>query len=185
MATKRGKEKDPKIQYKQLALAEKWAKQLGNKVERGEATLVTGKKVPLLNITHGNKPIFVHEANEIITVWINIGIPEEVREKIKTLDPASSQKMLISLKSQLLSNARTGFRMNPSNYKEFSEIKDFTVEQRIKIKDIGSFNRFADAIQEVVTVAVKALLVYGIISTTESTTSDQKPPQPPPEGMYA
>jgi len=188
MAHRRSKEKVKKEQTStnQLSLAEKWAQQLGNRVNSGEAALENGTKIPILGVDHGGRLVLVSEENETLIVSINITIPDEVRKKIKTIDKDTAQKILMSLQNQLLSNARTAFMMNPNKFENLSEITNISIQQRIKIslKDPSSFNRFADAIQEVVTVAVKTMLIYGIVSNTQSTSGNQKPPQPP-ESMYA
>ncbi len=188
MAHRRSKDKGKSEEYahNQLSLAEKWAKQLGNKVNIGEISLKDGSKIPILAIDHGGKLVLISEEDDTINIVINIDVPEEVRKKIGAIDKDTAHKMLISLQNQLMSNARTAYMMNPNKFKNLSEVKTISIQQRIKIsaKDSCSFNRFADAIQEVVTVAVKAMLIYGIISNTQSTSGDQKPLQPP-DSMYA
>lgn len=186
MARKKSKAGDFEEKLPQsLALAEKWAKQMGKQTQRGEAIFIDGNKVPILSISHANKPIWVRQENHIIVIFVRIEVPKEVSEQIKTLNKAEQNRIMLSLKHQLLSEGRTGYILEPSGVVNLEELSAITIEQRIRIssKDHSSFNRFGDAIQEIVTVAVKSMLVFGILPTgvTSSKSSEIKPP----EGMYA
>lgn len=185
MARRYGKKGEKADKFpKQLVLAEQWAKQMGKKVNRVDATLPNGKKIPILTIMHGTRAVLVSTRNEVIFIFIIIEIPEEIRNRLDKLDMAKQEKILLSLEHQLLSNARTAYRLEPQMLKKVSELKKIIVEQSIRIsnKDQSSFNRFADAIQEVITVGVRAMLVFGIIPP--EMVSGEPTKIKPPEEMY-
>ena len=186
MARRRGKEKKTDSYPQLLTLAEKWAKQMGKEVERGKATLPDGKEIPVLFVSHGPRWVIIRKENDIIIINVFIEVPDEVRERIKTLDPTAQDRFLLQLKYQLLSNARTGWYPEPKTYKKPHELKKIIIEQRIRLSkmDHSSFNRYADALQEVVTVGVRVMILYGIIPP-ESTGGESTDIGPPPDSMYA
>jgi len=186
MARRYGKKGEKADKFpRQLVLAEQWAKQMGKKVDRVEVTLPNGNKIPILAIMHGNRAVLISTQHEVIFIFITIEIPKDIRKRLDNLDIAKQEKILLSLEHQLLSNARTAYRLEPQIVKKVSDLNKIIVEESIRIsnKDKSSFNRFADAIQEVITVAVRAMFVFGIIPPEMSSVDPTK--IKPPEGMYA
>jgi hypothetical protein len=163
-----------------LVLAEKWSRKMGKDVRRVEAILPDGNKIPILTISHGKKSVFIRAENKIIVIFVNAEHPENIRDKLEKLDKNKQEIILDSLKQQLLSHGRTGYYLDPLNAQIISELKGFTIEQRISIsnKDPSSFNRLMDAFQEVMTVTIRALLIFGILPSepSSSVTVDLKPP---------
>lgn len=87
-------------------------------------------------------------------------IPETVRTRLGHLKAPVQQKLLAAFRHALMANERTAFALAPPNLPKgyMSEVTRFAVEQVIRIdeRDLSSFNRFADGIQEVITTALKA-----------------------------
>jgi len=170
-----------------LVIAEKWAKEMGKTTQRGEAVDDQGIKSAMLAITHGDKPVYVRENNSCISVFILIEIPSELRKKISELPKETQLKLQMGLRHELLSNARTGFAFIPPKMESMASLEKIVIEQLLRIsKDsTASFNRYSDAIQEVVTTAVRAMSILGILLMTESASTGTSGDKGVPPGMYA
>jgi hypothetical protein len=154
-----------------LALAEKWAKEMGRKTQRILSDPSSdGTRVPLLMITHGIVPVCVGEDKTCVNVYIQVKLPTEVRAKLATLAPEDKQRLLITFIGELSSNSRAGFSFIPQNLTSVEQLEIFTVAEVLKISedDISSFNRFCDALQETVTTASKATRVFGLLMSTQT-----------------
>lgn len=162
-----------------LTLAEKWANETGRKTERTSRTLPNGTKLPpVLTIIQGDFKIFVTEQGSCVLVFVPIKIADNVRQKLTELTPADRQRVQIAFTGELLSNSRTGYMFVPQKFTSIDQLEGYTVQQVLKIahNDVGTFNRFCDAIQETVTIAVKAYSVFGVlVSTTSPAATAVKP----------
>lgn len=186
MSRRRTKMSHGKLNYPQsLILVEKWSKLMGKRTKRLKAELSDGTIIPIVTINHGNISVLVRSEYEIIVVFINAEVPYDIKNQLEKLDREKQEIILESLKQQLLSNGRTGYYLEPISTSVISELSGFTIEQRIRIssKDPSSFNRLMDAIQEVITVTIRALLLFGILPSEPPT--DMVLKLKPPEGMYA
>jgi hypothetical protein len=168
-----------------LILAENWSRKIGKKVKKTEAILPDKKKLPILAISHGKMLVYVRAEHKIIVIFTKAEVPNFITEQLKKLKKEKQEIILDSLKQQLLSHGRTGYYLDPLNASIISDLKGFTIEQRIRIsnKDSGSFNRFLDAIQEVVTVTIRALTLFGVLPSEPSSTGIIQ--MKPPDEMYA
>lgn len=139
-----------------------------------------------LGISHGQRTVFVSARGSSVIVWATVDLPDEFRNRLATLDVETQEKLLLTVEHALLSYGRTGFNLDPPSPRLISEVKRFTVEQTVRLSkgDSSSFNRYGDAIQEVVTAAVRVVVFLQPASqppTTSEGTADAKPPS----GMYA
>lgn len=165
----RGKTKTSSEIPPKLRLAEKFCKKLGRKYEYKEAIVGNETKI-LLFVYHGGNPIFVSQEKDSIIIFIRINIPDEVKKISQKLEEELTERILFNLKRELSSHERTGFSLIPININKLSELEGFVVQQQIVIseKDPSSINRFADAIQEVVTVTARALLILNLLPRDET-----------------
>ncbi len=168
-----------------LGLAEKYCKKLGRKYQYVEAES-NNETITLLAVSHGSRPVFVRQEKDSIIIFIQIDIPDEMKTIFQKLNPELGEKILISLKHELLSQERTGFSLLPQGINKLSELEGFTVQQQIVIseKDPSSINRFADAIQEVVTVTVRALLILNLLPKDGTGQEEKKIITDNTSGMY-
>jgi len=170
-----------------MALAAEWARAMGRTVQDVELVASdAARKEPALGISHGPRTVFVRPHGGSIAIWLPIEIPAELRKKLATLDDATQEKFLLTVHHTLLGYGRTGYSMRPSSVRLISEVESISVEQEIRISraDLSSFNRFGDAIQEVVTAAVRVVATLQPASSLPATgpgTADTKPPS----AMYA
>lgn len=162
-----------------LALAEKWANETARETKRILSNpLPDGTRVPLLLIAHGAGNALVSELGSCIAVSVQAKIPDDVRKKLASLEPEVKQRLLIAFVGELSSNARTGYLLLPQKFSSVDQLEMFSVQQTLKISedDVSSFNRFYDALQEIVTTALRALSVFGLLTSTQgSSTTAVKP----------
>jgi len=157
-----------------LALAEKWTIETGRKTQRTQSDpLHDGTRIPLLVITHGVYSVHVREQGPCIIVGVQIRINADKRAKFATLTPEVKQRLLLALRGELSSNTRNMFSYFPQMLTGLELLEAITVEQLLKISDesVTSFNRFCDAIQEVVTVAGKAAVILGLFTPEDMPTT--------------
>jgi hypothetical protein len=154
-----------------LVLAEKWANEAGKSTERVMSdALPDGTKVPLLVVTHGAFKVAVREQGSCLVVFTQPRIPEAVRSKLTSLSPEDQQRVMITLRGELSSNSNIGYLFLPTKLASLDQLEAFGVERLLKIAedDIGCFNSFCDAIQEVVTITVKAMTIFGVLVPTQT-----------------
>ena len=94
---------------KNLALAEEWAKSLGNGVTRKWGVLPDGTKIPSLFIQHGIFVIICTEQRGSLVLLAIVEIPPESREKIRHLPDQEQNKLIAALKVALMQDGRMGF----------------------------------------------------------------------------
>ena len=104
-----------------------------------------------------------------MVVFVQVKVTDDVRKKLADLAPEDKQRLLIALRGELSSNSRTGFSFIPQKFSSVDQLEAFNVEQLLKISedDVSSFNRFCDALQEIVTTAMKAVSVFGLLVSTQ------------------
>ena len=175
---------------KSLATAERWAHQAGKEVVRGAYQVDGGTaSLPLLKITHGQNPVLVRVEQDTVIVFALADLDEQFHEALGKLVEPDRQRVELALRQELLSNPRAGYRVEPANAKSLAEVKRIAVERQfvVDINSTGSRNAFLDAIQEVVVVMHRALLVVGLVKPagTLPPASGSAPGPEPPGGMYA
>lgn len=173
----------PKIP-RELALAERWAKDAGREVQRATAKTPNGD-VPVLIVKHGNWAVLVRIERAAIVVFAIAQVDQEMRNRLATLDPGIQQRVLLALTTELLSSPRTGYSFVPADLKSVTALEQVSTEEVLVISesDPSSRNRFLDAIQEVVTVMVRGTRMLAIAGNQPPPTGTTPPPPPPPE-MY-
>jgi hypothetical protein len=131
--------------------------------------LPDGTRQPGLLITHGAINILVREQGSCVAVFIVVKVPDDVRGKLANLMPEDKQRFYITLRGELSSNSRTAFSFIPQNLGDVGQLEALNIEQLLKISedDVSSFNRFCDALQEIVTTTVKALSVFGLLASIQ------------------
>ena len=146
-----------------LELAAKWAKDLGNQVIHISASLPGGKIDPALSITHGTFVLFCKDLGESISLIGIVDIPPDSRARLRALSSDESSRMFMAFRLALMENPRSGFSFFPTDFKTIHEVQKFSLEQRFRVSesDTASFNRFADAIQELATGILRAAMVFG------------------------
>jgi hypothetical protein len=139
--------------------------------------LPDGTKVPLLLVTHGAFKVVVREQGSCVVVFTQPRIPDAVRKKLASLPPEEKQRVMITLRGELSSNTRLAYGLFPPNLTSLDQLEAFSVERLLKIAedDIGCFNGFCDAIQEVVTITVKAATLFGVFVPTETPSTTARP----------
>ena len=154
-----------------LTLAEKWMNETGRGTRHVLSDpLPDGTRLPLLLVTHGPFQVIVREQGSCIAVGAQIQIPDDVRKKLVGLSPEDQQRLSITLRAELSSNGRTAYSYHPQDVTSTNGLEGFMVEELLKIaeNDVGSFNRFCDAVQEVVTIAGKGIAVLGLFTPSQS-----------------
>lgn len=170
---------------RELALAERWAKDAGKEVQRAVADTPQGK-IPVVVVKHADRPVLVRLERKCIAVFAIAQVDQQMREKLASLETSVQQRVLIALTDELLSSPRTGYTLSPLGLKSITNLERVSVEEVIAISetDPSSRNRFLDAIQEVVTVMVRGMRILAITGDEPPPTASAAPPSPPPETMY-
>jgi hypothetical protein len=120
-------------------------------------------------------------------VALLIDVPPEVTKAIARTPITTRQWIEVNLRYELTSNGRTAFTLRPRTMQDITQLRRITVEQLIRISedDPASFNRLADAIQEVVTTASRASAVLAPFPTQGNGPSDILEDGAFPSNMYA
>jgi hypothetical protein len=161
----------------QLRLAEKWAKELGNVTGQTEGTDPGGNKLPALTIQHGAALLIAVEQNEVLGLLAGMEFPATLREQIGLLPPKTQEKMLYTIKQVLMDNPRVAWQMQPPTTTRMGELDKLQLSafMRLDGKNVETFNRFADAIQELTTLVVRVGVVVGQIFAGASTGGSEPP----------
>lgn len=169
---------------RELALAERWAKDSGRTVERTRGRGPEGE-IPAIVIKHGAYPIVAYMEHKCVRISASAQVAQQVRDKLTRLVENDQRRVLIALTNELLSNARTGYDVVPHGLASVTGLEQINVAEIIALseEDPGSRNRFMDAVQEVVTVMVRALRILAIAGDQPPPTTSMAPSSPPPE-MY-
>lgn len=147
---------------KMVELAERWARELGYPTDRTEGTRSDGSTVPSLVIQYGAVSLLCNEHEGTLRVLAVMDVSPETRAQLRKLDAGASAQLLSALKLALTQNPRGGFSCYPSGFRHAAEIEQISLHQRFKVADgdLGSFNRFLDALQEVSVGAIRLAAVF-------------------------
>lgn len=153
-----------------LRLAEEWAKSLGNETAWGTGQRADGTSVPALALKHGIFILFCEDRAGILALTAMAEFPPEGRAQLRRLTEADEGKLAAALKAALTQNPRSGFSFFPPDFRHLFELQRLALEQHLKIssEDVSTFNRFADAIQELCSGMMHAGLVVGSVMTTQT-----------------
>ncbi len=153
-----------------LDLAVKWAQELGNTAVVISGTYPDGRVIPAIAIKHGMFTVVCREGEGGLHLQGIMDIPPEARSQLRSLDAGSQSKLLTTLKGALMDNPRSGFGFFPVEFKHVYELQKISLDQVVRLvsDDAGTFNRFADAIQELATGMYKAAMVFGPLRVSQS-----------------
>jgi hypothetical protein len=161
----------------QLHLAEEWARALGNVTGQTEGTDPTGQPVTALTIQHGPAVMIVVEQNQVIGLLAGMEFPAELRTQVAQLPQKTQEKILYTIKQVLLEAPRIAWQMQPPTVTRMGELNklQLSVFMRLDEKNAETFNRFADAIQELTALVVRIGVVIGQVFTGASTGGNEAP----------
>lgn len=148
-----------------LSLVKKWGEETGHNPEVIDAEMSDGSHVPAVSLAHGQLKVLVRDHGIAVLVSCVIPFPDDSKKQLSGLTPDERQKALFLLRAELMSNHRSGFQFVPRDVTDFGDVQGFTVDQIVRVAedDPSCFNRLNDAVQEVVTVAFRAITVLGIL----------------------
>lgn len=171
---------------KQLALAERWAKERGSVVERGTAKVPGRPDETILILDPKTLPVIVRDSGKDITVFALYDVPLEIRKKFEQVDEKTRLEAWIRLRAEISRSPRTAYYFAPEKITSISELSRVALEQRIRIseEDLASYNRFGDAVQEIRTMITQAVVFLGYFGPPGGVTSAYTSPSPPPTGMF-
>lgn len=156
-----------------LATAQKWATDLGNQVTQVTAQRPGGPPEPALQIKHGAYVLFAKLGTEagVLVIMAIADLPPEFRARLARLDEESKIKLYVALKFALVQNSRDAFEIHPVTSKNIAEVERFGITQMLRVEegDTASFNRLADAIQELVTGLARASMALGPVQGDSGT----------------
>lgn len=169
-----------------LLLAETWARGMGKVTKRVSFQTPNGGEIVVLTVMHGDKQVFVHKWNECISVFALMDIPEELTARIRTMSSHLQRRLEVGLQRELVSLGRTAFTFRPLPLESIAHLQRISVSQLIRISsgDLSSFNRYADAIQEVVTAIARAASILVPILSVKGESSGTSGDRAVPTGMY-
>lgn len=169
-----------------LLLAENWARGMGKVTKRVSFQTPNGGEIVVLTVMHGDKQVFVHEWNECISVFALMDLPEELTTRMRAMSSQLQRRLEVGLQRELVSLGRTAFTFRPLPLESIVHLQRISVSQLIRISsgDPSSFNRFADAIQEVVTSIARAASILAPILSVSGETIGTSVERTVPPGMY-
>jgi hypothetical protein len=145
-----------------VALAEKWAGELGCATERTEGRRTDGSIVPSVSIQHGATWLLCNEKSGVLRLLAVMDVAPETRAALRRLDANQNHQFLRTLRLELMQNPRGGFSVYPGEFRHAAEIQQISIEQRCRIAagDLASYNRFIDAMQELSIGALRLALLF-------------------------
>lgn len=157
----------------QLDLAAKWALALELNVEPLAATDAEGHPVPGLVLSGPLLKYVVVEAKEVLLLLCDLTVPDQVRSGTAKLQKKLQEEMLIALRQALSDSPRLGWSLIPPTTTKISDLAQVRLSERLRLDEsqVASFNRFADAIQEISTAAVRSGEVFGPLMMGSTLTS--------------
>ena len=169
-----------------LLLAEKGARAMGNQTRLVEIAKGGRDRGGLLVVMHGDQPALVREQMECISVFILMDIPDELVVEIAKLPSEYQKRLEVNLRGALLSHGRTAFALWPIRLRSIGELRRISIEQTLRIseEDPSSFNRYADAIQEVVTTTARVSKVLAPLFASGGDSGGTSADKGVPPGMY-
>ena len=153
----------------QLELALQWAKDMDKEVKIIEAETADSRRVPVLQVFHGKRWVIVSAKASSVSVVVPLKIPESARKKITKLPDNIQEKAIFMHRQQLLSYGRIGYILTPLGVRKLGDVEGVLIEEvlRLSPREYSTFNRFADAVQEVITAGVWVLHFIGGMSSGE------------------
>ena len=147
----------------QLELVGRWATELGNKVSQTEATNPAGQSVPALQVQHGVVTLLVVDQSGTVAVLSIIQFPPEARKITRQLSNDVQERLLNIMRNAMMDNPRTGWTITPPTATRAGDVEVIQLVQLLRIDEQGtqSFNRLADALQELATMTIKVGSFYG------------------------
>lgn len=169
-----------------LELAEEWASAMSMPTHRGEFE-DRGSKAPLLFVTRGTHDVYVRGQGACIIVFLVVTFSDEAKARLQRLRRPVQRRAISGLRLHLLAHARNSFSLSPEGVREAEHLNRLVVEQLIRVSrdDPASFNRFADAIQEVVAGTARAMAFLGTLVEETDHGPDRGKGPTTPSGMYA
>jgi len=176
-----------------LERCERWFQLAGRTVHRGVASappaFAGAPTIPfaVLAVQQGSFPVIVRVASEdssIVSVFINIPIPPEVRQRLRSAEPPLLLRLLLSLRKELLSSGRCGFNIMPSSATSADQVEMVAINQEICVAGGwgAEITRLLDATVEVATAAAKVVGLYAPVAGGAPSTSATSSPRTPSEG---
>jgi hypothetical protein len=167
---------------KNLQIAEKCLKGIVQGYQTGVVTFGEQRFQSII-LQWGKYPVFIVDRDSYISVTVQAMFDPSVSEALKKLPQELLEAYKISFLQEIMSNHRTGVSYIPTEFKTMVELQGFNLTQNIHLSGSAeSCTRLTDAIQEIISVAVRTMTV--ISSGLGSLTSSGEPMKPPPETMY-
>jgi len=170
-----------------LLLADRWAKAMGKSTKVVDVQDADGGIVPVLVVMHGDKPVLVRSRGECVSIFLLMDIPKDIADRIHRYPGHVQKRVLAALRYELLSHARTAFALRPEPLGSIAELQRIRVEQLVRISedDPSSFNRYSDAIQEIVTTTARVFSVLAPVLPTGGDAHRADGDKAAPSSMYA
>lgn len=161
----------PVVLPAQLILADEWAVALGNTTGRTEGRDPDGNVVLAVTIQHGPAALLAVEQNGVLGLLAGMELAGELKEQIARLPSSIQEKLLYTVKQALMECPRVAWQMQPPTVTRMGELSSLQLStfMRIERDSRETFNRFADAIQELSTQLVKVNIVMGQVFAGPST----------------
>ncbi len=159
----------------QLALARRWFVTLGAKVEDIPADEKAGRPWPSIGVDLGRVGLdAVEDPSATISLIMTIQLAPQVREAAKKLGSENQQKVFLVLRQGLMDNPRLAWSFAPQSSATLSDLDKIVFWERFRLSgdDAESFNRFLDALQELMTASTKIRVIF------EATLGASPPPPP-------
>lgn len=163
-----------------LKIAKSCLRGLSEETKEGTATDDKDNLFQVLALKWGNYPLNIVDRGAFVTIVFHVEVDKQVKDKLSLLPDELREQYRIAFLQELMSNHRTGTLAKPQNLADIKQLEGFDIVQNIHLTDGAlSCNRLVDGIQEIVSVAVRALNVITLglgLSTTIS-----QPVKPPPD----
>lgn len=153
----------PPADSPQLQTVLAWARDLQLGIEPLEARDASGATLPGLALIRGQLRLSLLEIKGVLHLICDLNVPPQVRDATRKLKAKLQEEMLIALRQALSESPRVGWVLMPPTTARIGDLEQIRLTEafRITAADPGTFNRFADAVQELATAALKAGGVYG------------------------
>ncbi len=140
----------------QIDIAEPWLQSMGKPTRRTKLQVPGGVEIPGLEIHHGSFVLVAYsppgEESKFLVVKMFANLPASLRGQVGRLGDETRRQLTDDVFELLQANPRSGYAVMPQGVAEFSRIEQMSLEQvmRLDQSDNQSFNRLADAVQELV-----------------------------------
>lgn len=149
---------------------------LGNKVEEGEAVDEQGNKLGVVAIYHGVHRVVVLDKKDYALFDYIMDFESEDASLLARQPQETQDRLFQILKLEMLRN-RCGFYLKFDEKTDPKELKRIGVQQKVMVKDLEphTLQRIADAVQELVVVAVRCQLLLGQVLREKPTDTGSSP----------